>query len=179
MRLALVHAGISDPSSSLELGELLAQYAHDHLSSLAPQERLHIEVVAIKNLGHDLVSQLTERNTSAQLAQALELVSTCDCIIAVTPVYQASYAGLFKMFFDALPPRAIEATPVLLAANAGSKRHALVLEYAVRPLFAYLRARTVPTGILVTPEDHEPQRHADLVTRMKQATHELVTLALE
>ena len=45
------------------------------------------------------------------------------------------------------------AKPVLLAATAGSSRHALVIDEQMRPLFAYMRALTLPTSVFAGPED--------------------------
>ncbi len=63
-----------------------------------------------------------------------------DGVIAVTPVFTASYSGLFKSFFDLIDPTALTGTPVLIGATGGTARHSLVLDHALRPLFAYLRA---------------------------------------
>ncbi|MGZ4503863.1 MAG: CE1759 family FMN reductase, partial [Nocardioidaceae bacterium] len=71
----------------------------------------------------------------------------------VTPVFQASYSGLFKTFFDVVEDGALAGKPVLVAATAGTARHSLVLEFAMRPLFAYLQATVVPTGVFAATED--------------------------
>lgn len=76
-----------------------------------------------------------------------------DALVAVTPVFKASFTGLFKMFFDILDPKSLVGMPVIVAATAGTPRHSLVLEYAVRPLFAYLHASVVPTGIFAATDD--------------------------
>ena len=43
-------------------------------------------------------------------------------MIAVTPVFSASYSGLFMSFFDVLDPQALVGTPVLMAATGGSAK---------------------------------------------------------
>ena len=88
-----------------------------------------------------------------RLTELREQVAAADGLIVVTPVFNGSYSGLFKMFFDALDKDALTGTPVLIAATAGSARHSLVLDHAMRPLFAYLRAVVVPTGIFAATED--------------------------
>ncbi len=42
---------------------------------------------------------------------------------------------------------------MLIAATGGTARHSLVLEHALRPLFAYLRAVAVPTAVFAATED--------------------------
>ena len=40
-----------------------------------------------------------------------------------------------------------------MAATAGTARHSLVLEHALRPLFGYLHAVVVPTGVFAATDD--------------------------
>ena len=80
-------------------------------------------------------------------------MAEADAVIAVTPVFSAVYSGLFKMFFDVLEDGTLEGKPVLIAATAGTARHSLVLDFAMRPLFAYLRADVVPTGVFAASSD--------------------------
>jgi FMN reductase len=74
-------------------------------------------------------------------------------VIAVSPVFSASYSGLFKSFFDVLDDGVLEGTPVLLGATGGTARHPLALEFSLRPLFAYLRAAVAPTAVFAASED--------------------------
>ncbi len=103
-------------------------------------------------------------------------MTTADAVVAVTPVFAASYSGLFKTFVDVLEPDALAGTPVLLAATAGTARHSLVIEHAMRPLFSYLRALTVPTGVFAAPEDWAQGDAAPLADRIRRAAAELADL---
>ena len=76
-----------------------------------------------------------------------------DGLIAVTPIFSASYSGLFKMFFDVIDRDGLAGKPSLLAATGGSTRHSLAIDYALRPLFAYLNAAVVATGVYAAAED--------------------------
>ena len=66
--------------------------------------------------------------------------------------------------------------PVLLAATAGSARHSLVVEHALRPLFAYLQAVVVPTGVFAATEDFGSVAGSRLSERVDRAADELVAL---
>ena len=92
----------------------------------------------------------------------------------VTPVFAASYSGLFKTFFDVLEAGALDGKPVLVAATAGTARHSLVLEHALRPLFAYLHAVVVPTGVFAATDDFGD---TGLDARVYRAAGELAALA--
>ena len=80
-------------------------------------------------------------------------VEASDGIIAVSPVFSASYSGLFKSFIDVLDPKSLEGKAVLLGATGGTDRHQMVLDFAMRPLFSYLRTRTAATGVFAGPQD--------------------------
>lgn len=90
-------------------------------------------------------------------------------------MFSASYSGLFKMFVDILDPDALTGVPVLVAATAGTARHALVLDYALRPLFTYLRAVVVPTGVFAATEDFGGTGLSERVARAGDELAALVT----
>jgi FMN reductase len=98
-----------------------------------------------------------------------------DGLIVVTPVYTGSYSGLFKSFFDVVENTAIEGMPMVLAATGGTERHSLVLDYQLRPMFAYLRAAPVPTAVYAASSDWGGAggRDGDLARRVERAAGEL------
>ena len=64
-----------------------------------------------------------------------------------------------------------------MAATAGTARHSLVLEHAMRPMFAYLKAVTVPTGVFAASEDWGPAAPSSrAVRRIDVAAAELADL---
>ena len=150
-KVVVVSAGISVPSSTRLLADSLAASTQRALHALGQDSE--IEVIELRDLAHLITdNQLTGFPTGA-LVDAVRRVAEADAVIAVTPVFSASYSGLFKMFFDVLEEGALAGKPVLVAATAGTARHSLVLDYAMRPLFAYLRADVVPTGIFAASSD--------------------------
>ncbi len=92
-------------------------------------------------------------------------MAAADGLIAVTPVFAASYSGLFKSFFDLIDKDALTGTPVLLGATGGTARHSLVTEHALRPLFTYLRAQVLPTAVYAASPDWGEQGLARRITR--------------
>ncbi|MCX6396900.1 MAG: NAD(P)H-dependent oxidoreductase [Propionibacteriales bacterium] len=146
--VAVVTAGLSDPSSTRLLADLLSTAT---VAALGQDAR--VEVVELRPLAHALTDHLLTGFATGDLAAALQTVTDADAVIAVTPVFSASYSGLFKTFFDVLETGALDGTPVLVAATAGTARHSLVLEHALRPLFSYLHAVVVPTGVFAASAD--------------------------
>ena len=149
--IAVVTAGLSQPSSSRLLADQLAA-ATDRALRLDGED-VRVEVVELRDLAHAVTDHLLTGFASAALADAIRLVRDADALVAVTPVFSASYSGLFKSFFDVLEEGSLDGKPVLLGATAGTARHSLVLELALRPLFAYLRADVVPTAVFAASED--------------------------
>jgi FMN reductase len=152
--IAVVSAGLSTPSASRLLAERLYQATERKLASVSvPASPV---VVELRDLARDITNALLTRVPSAALAAALSAVADADGLIAVTPVFNGSYSGLFKMFFDVLDPDSMAAMagkPVLAGAAGNSPRHSLVIEHAIRPMFGYLRSVVVPTGVYASGED--------------------------
>jgi FMN reductase len=149
--LAVVSAGLSVPSSTRLLADRLAAATTTALRGhgIEPEVR----VVELREHARDLADHLVTGFPNADLRPALDAVVGADGLIAVTPIFAASYSGLFKTFFDVIDEGALAGKPVLLGATAGTARHSLALDHALRPLFAHLRAIAVPTGVLAAAED--------------------------
>lgn len=151
MKLTAVSAGLSTPSSTRLLADRLTESVREDLT--ARGHDVSIEVVELRELAGAIADHLVTGFPPARLAAAIDAVTGADGVIAVTPVFTASYSGLFKSFFDVIDPAALAGKPVLIAATGGTARHSLVLDHAMRPLFAYLRATVVPTAVYAASED--------------------------
>ena len=149
--LVVVTAGLSQPSATRLLADRLSAAAVDAAGSLGV--RLDVRVVELRDLAHDITNHLLTGFPPAALRDALDAVAAADGLIAVTPVFNASYSGLFKSFFDVVDSGALDGKPVLIAATGGTARHSLALEHALRPMFAYLHAITLPTSVFAASDD--------------------------
>ncbi|NMD54378.1 MULTISPECIES: FMN reductase [Tsukamurella] len=166
--LVVVAAGVSEPSSTRLLADQLADATRAAVS--ARGEAVAVTVIEVRELARDLATVMTTGVPTPALSAAKDAIAGADGVIAVSPVFTASYSGLFKMFFDALDPDALTGVPVLVAATAGSARHSLVLDHALRPLFSYLRAQILPTGVFAATEDFGS---TELAARISRAGAEL------
>ena len=177
-RIIVISAGLSQPSSTRLLADRIAQSVGSQVS--ARGEQAEIEVVELRELAMDLATAMTTGGMpTPRLAKVREAVSAADGVIAVTPVFTASYSGLFKMFFDVLDTDALNGMPVIAAAAAGTPRHSLVLDHALRPLFSYLRAVVVPTGVFASTEDFgDGAAGASLADRIGRAASEFAALVV-
>jgi FMN reductase len=149
--LAVVSAGLSNPSSTRLLADRLTA-----ATVAALEERVitaTVEVVELREHARDLADNLLTGFPNKSLQAAVDTVVGADGLIAVSPIFSASYSGLFKTFFDVLDKDALTGKPVLLGATAGTARHSLALEHALRPLFTYLRAVVLPTAVFAASED--------------------------
>ncbi len=176
-RIVVITAGLSRPSSTRLLADRISEAVSTQVS--ARGESAQVEVIELRELAADLATTMTTGGMpTPAVRRARDLVSSADGLVAVTPVFTASYSGLFKMFMDVLDTEAINGMPVIIAATAGSSRHQLVLDHALRPLFAYLRAVVVPTGVFAATEDFGGGDHDALTTRVTRAASELAALVV-
>ncbi|MGN5240407.1 FMN reductase [Rhodococcus sp. SJ-3] len=176
-RVIVVTGGLSQPSSTRLLSDRISGALIAAIE--ARGESLDVDIVELRDLAGDLATMMSTQVVTPALADIRERVSRADGLIAVTPVFTASYSGLFKMFFDALDPDVLRGTPTIIAATAGSARHSLVLDHAMRPLFAFLGAVVVPTGIFAATEDFgggENRGEDGLPRRIRRAADELAAM---
>ncbi|MDQ3383967.1 MAG: NAD(P)H-dependent oxidoreductase [Actinomycetota bacterium] len=173
--MVVVSAGLSQPSSTRLLADRITDSVRDHL--LVRDERVDVTVVELRELGQDVMNaMLTGGMRSTRLIETGAAIAAADGVVAVTPVFTASYSGLFKSFFDVLDPGVLVGTPVVVAATAGTERHSMVLDHALRPMFTYLRAVVVPTGVFAATSDFGADGSAvagGLASRISRAAEEL------
>lgn len=170
-KLVVISAGTSDPSST----RLLADRIADRTCELAAchGHTVTSSVIELRELAADISSALVSQLITPKLRTAVTALGEADGIIASTPVYKAGPSGLFSSFFHILDDDLIIARPVVLAATAGTARHALVADDQMRSMFAYLRALTIPTALFAAPEDWGDPA---LNKRIDRAAVELVLL---
>ncbi len=167
--LVVVSAGLTVPSSTRLLADRLA-------AAVRSQTEVAVEVIELRDLAGDLANDFVTGVASPKLAAAQSAVARADGLIAVTPIFTASYSGLFKSFFDVLEQEALTGRPVLVAATGGTAQHSLALEHALRPLFTYLRAVVVPTAVYAASQDWASRGEDDLAHRIARAAGELAEL---
>ena len=149
IHIAVITAGLTQPSSTRLLADRLTEAT---VRALSPREVI-VEVVEVRDIAHDLTNNVLTGFASPDLQVRLDAISEADAVIVATPVYAASYSGLFKMLVDVLPKDALRNTPVLLGATGGTARHSLAIDHALRPLFAHLGALVAPTAVFAASED--------------------------
>ena len=171
LNLVVVTAGTSDPSSTRMLADRTAQ----RVAALAAERgtAVRTRVIDLRELAGDITTALTSQLVTPKLQQAVDALGAADGVIAAAPVYKAGPSGLFTSFFHVLDNDLLIGKPAVLAATAGTARHALVVDDQMRSLFAYLRTLPVPTSLFAAPEDWgDPS----LNKRIERAAFELVLL---
>lgn len=170
-RLAVVSGGTSDPSST----QLLADRTAAQVAAIAAERgnTVLINTIGLRELASEIGTAITSQLMGPRMTSAIEILSSADGLVACTPVYKAGPSGLFTSFFHVLDNDLLIAKPVILAATAGTARHALVVDDHMRSLFAYLRTLSVPTSLFAASEDWSGN---DLTKRIDRAATELVLL---
>lgn len=172
--LVAVTAGLGQPSSTRLLTDRLVAATQVRLRERGVEPRTR--TIELREHAQDLASNLLAGFPSPSLREATDAVVAADGLIAVTPIFTASYSGLFKTFFDVLERDSLAGSPVLIAATGGTARHSLALEHALRPLFAYLGAATMPTAVYAAAEDWgegDVAAEPGLAERIDRAAEEL------
>ena len=175
-RITVLSAGLGVPSSSRLLADQLSAAASRQLG--AAGYHVALDVVELRDLAVDIANNFVTGYAAPRLAEVITSVEASDGIIAVTPVFSASYSGLFKSFVDVLDPKSLDGKAVLLGATGGTDRHQMVLDYALRPLFSYLRTRMAATGVFAGPQDWGTAEEgaASLADRVERAAGEFTRL---
>jgi FMN reductase len=174
-RIAVVSAGLSNPSSTRMLADRLAAATVAQLAAQGIEAQT--DVFELRDHAHDITNNLLTGFAPPALDSMINAVVSADALIAVTPIFSTSYSGLFKSFIDVLDPDALTGKPVLIGANAGTPRHSLAIDYAIRPLFAYLHAEAVSTGVFAASADWggSGDHVAPLAERIEKGARELAT----
>lgn len=175
-RITVLSAGLGVPSSSRLLADQLAASAERQLRGAGYEAK--IDIVELRDLAVDIANNFVTGYAAPRLAEVIAGVEDSDAIIAVSPVFSASYSGLFKSFIDVLDPKSLDGKALLLGATGGTDRHQMVLDYAMRPLFSYLRTRIAATGVFAGPQDwgNTDDGASPLSSRVDRAAGELVQL---
>jgi len=177
-KIAVIAAGLSQPSSTRLLADRLTEATVSDLRDRGV--KAEVTVIELRDLAHDVTNNLLTGFPSTKLTDAIAAVTGADGLIAVTPIFTTSYSGLFKSFIDILDPQSLTDLPVLLGATGGTDRHSLAIDYALRPLFSYLHAVAVPTGVYAASTDWGSGAQGAsgaLPARITRAAGELAALA--
>lgn len=144
---------VSGGLNALSKTESLVQNILDELAHATP---LTVHFIKLSEIGSLLSGAVYRNQLPVSVQSDLEAIESADALVIGTPVYRASFTGLFKHLFDFVDQSALVDVPVLLAATGGSERHALVLEHQLRPLFSFFEAQTLPIGVYATDKDFSP-----------------------
>ncbi len=150
-RIVVISAGLSNPSSTRMLADRLADATVEQLTERGIAS--DVQTFELRDYAHQIVDNMLTGFAPTELEAMIAQLTDADALIVATPIFSTSYSGLFKSFVDVLDPDSLAAKPVLIGANAGTARHSLAIDYAIRPLFAYLHADTVSSGVFAASSD--------------------------
>jgi FMN reductase len=169
--------GLAGSPSLPSRTRLLVQTAIDRIGARA---RAETRLVDLAGLVPDLGIR-SRAEASVRVEEALRLIEGAELLIVGSPIYKGSYTGLLKHLIDLLDYPSLLGTPVGLIATGGSDRHALVVEYHLRPLFTFFGARTLPTAVFIPDRSihngwvEDGACSARLDQFIEEAVHELQT----
>lgn len=171
MKLVVVDAGVSDPSSTKALADKITQQTSLMLTE--SMVTLDVHYIELSEIALDIVRSLVSGLTPPSVQNAISELAEADGVILSTPVYKAGISGLLKSFLDLLDNDLLIAKPVLLAATAGTARHSLVIDDQFRSILAFFRALVVPSSVFAANTDWNS---SDLDARITRGALELSEL---
>lgn len=174
--LAVVSAGVGQPSSTRMLADRISAATVDALTLDGID--VDVRTFDLRDVAQDIMNMMMTGFPSPKLEAVIDAVTRADGLIAVTPIFTSSYSGLFKSFFDVIDNRSLADMPVVIGATAGTPRHSLALDFAIRPLFTYLHAVVAPTGVFAATSDwgENTAGLSTLPDRIERAAAELARL---
>ncbi|MBG6179674.1 NAD(P)H-dependent oxidoreductase [Arthrobacter sp. CAN_A1] len=148
LHVVVVNGSPTERSKTMGLVRLVTE-------SLGQKLEIDVHQTNVYQLGPSFTGATSRENLDPAVEAEFAAVESADLLIAATPVYRGSYAGMFKHFFDLVGQYALTNTPVILVATGGSDRHALMIEHALRPLFGFFQAATIPAGFYANSGDFD------------------------
>ena len=110
LNIVAVSGGLNHPSKT----EALVQAILDELGEATP---INVHFIKFSEIGHLLGGAIYRNQLPQRVQDDLAAVEAADALIVGTPVYRASFTGLFKHFFDFVEQTALVDVPVLLGYN--------------------------------------------------------------
>lgn len=167
LRVAVVTGSWKPPSRTRTLADAIAR-------AVVKRRAAEIITIDLAEVGGRIAGLISREGIAPDLEQLFAAVETADLLVVGSPIFKASYTGLFKHFFDLFPPTAFSGLPVILSATGGSDRHALALDHQFRPLFSFFNAAPVPTTIYATDRDvdYTEIKNGDIAARVERAVDE-------
>ena len=158
-------------SGSLHAPSKTTALVREILAALERELSIDVHLIELSQGGREVSGALRRDELSAAAEADLQRIEGADLLIVASPVYRASFTGLFKHVFDFVEQYSLVDKPVLLAATGGSDRHALILEHQFRPLFSFFQALTLPLGVYAKDSDFTNYQvtNAELSERIDQA----------
>jgi FMN reductase len=171
LKLVAISGSLHHPSKTTALIEEIA-------NQLGARFNVEPHLIRIDQLGPEFAGVLRRDQLPEAVERELIAIETADVLVVGSPVYRASFTGLFKHLFDFVDQYALVDTPVLLAATGGSERHALIIEHQFRPLFSFFQALTLPIAVYAHDSDfaHSVITSERLAERIRKATAKAVPL---
>ncbi|MCU1635588.1 MAG: msuE [Cryobacterium sp.] len=165
-------------SGSLHAPSKTTVLVQEIIDALALELPIDVHLIELSQVGREFAGALDRSELSTEAEAELRRIENADLLIVASPVYRASFTGLFKHVFDFVEQYALIDKPVLLAATGGSDRHALILEHQFRPLFSFFQALTLPLGVYAKASEFTDYRVSDdaLRDRINQAIRRALPL---
>ncbi|RYZ79457.1 MAG: hypothetical protein EOO68_38885 [Moraxellaceae bacterium] len=93
LKVVAVSGGLNTPSKTESLIDAILAELHHALD-------IEVHYIKLSEIGTGLGGVISRNDLPANVQHALATIETADALIVGTPVYRASFTGLFKHLFD-------------------------------------------------------------------------------
>lgn len=171
LRVVAVSGSLHEPSKTTAL-------VREILAEIEASVDVETQLVELATIGPLLSGTLSRDQLPAEVEDVLRAIENADLLVVASPVYRASFTGLFKHLFDFVGQYSLIGQPVLIAATGGGERHALILDHQLRPLFSFFQALTLPLGVYASTSDFDGYTLVDgaVKERVRQAVARAIPL---
>jgi FMN reductase len=108
---------------------------------------LEVQWIHVRNLPPE--DLFYTRFDSPAITEANRIIAGADAVVVASPIYKASYTGVFKSFLDLVPQKGLDGKVVLPLAIGGTIAHLLAIDHAFKPVLSALGAHHILSGAFI------------------------------
>lgn len=135
-----------------------------------------VEAYDLVDAGPALGAATSRAGAPPDLDRIWSAIETCDALVVGSPVFKASYGGLFKHFFDLIDKDALRGRPAVLCATGRLPEYGVMIEGRLLPLFRFFGAAVAEPTVYASDDDFSGP---DLRSERVEAAVEAAVAALD
>lgn len=154
MDLLIASGSLSDTSQSAIMAEHAANHASEH-------DDVGVTLIDPRDLDWQLCDARDWDAYNEDVSRWQDTISTADAYAFCVPVYNWSYAGVFKNMIDLIPPGTFNGDFAGLMGKGGTMKGFLMVQRELRSLMTYFGVETVPESAFASNQHFQDGQLSD------------------